>query len=317
MGRIHDAMCDDGIPIWDYPWSGVGSTAPTRTTASTGSTNIPEVGSTTPTQVMCNLNGEYDGQYGVDRWPPVPSGHHSVVNCSEGNGKMRWKCLTDGRFDESGPDFNECWLQELLERNISSVEDVIQCLEEMREKTENKDSLNSMKSLNSILRIVSKLDHFMQNSTFDPSEAQNISESFVQVFSQTIDQRKAWLSGHRRERIRTASELLSWIERTAFLTNCYLSSSEKLFVSDNLFEKLFFNFSENIVFEHNSSSIEIEVKEPEAEEDNCREKSGLGALISSLGEYLTEDNRFVVNSDLIAFSFRQREDLRGRHIRIR
>ena len=286
--RVIGAQCSDGTSLWKFNWNQTESHRP-----------------------VCNANGEYDGQYGIKKWPPVPSGQYSTVNCPTGDGVIRWNCLEDGKFDNKGPEFEECWLDGLLEKNITSVEDVIQSLEEMIKMTSDKSSLNSMTSLGKVNKIVVKLEDFLKDTTIESFVAQNISESFVQVYSQTIDQSLAWDNGTGIERRNTASQVLLHIQRTAFLTNCYLNSenNSKEFFSNNLYEKLLFNLTESIVFEYNSSSISIPPISDFGNietEDSCRGDSSMGALISTLDDYLNEglDHSLRINSEIIAFSLR-------------
>ena len=232
------------------------------------------------------------------------------MNCSHGEGVIRWKCLESGKFDERGPEFEDCWLDELLLKNITSVEEVIQMLDELLENTSNESSLNTISSLEKVIKIVIKFENFLKNSTIESLIAQNLSQSLVRLFSQTIDQRQAWSDGTGIEKRGTASQVLLHIQRTAFITNCYLSSENisKEFFSNNLYEKLFFNFTESIFFEYNSSSISVPQKSDFEDmspvEDSCRADSSMGALIKALSEYLSEGLIGTMNSEIIAFSLR-------------
>jgi hypothetical protein len=69
--------------------------------------------------VVVENNDEYNGIEAVD-WTPV----YSVVNCTKGNGVMKWKCLSDGKFDGVLPDVSECWINDILDKidNITQFE---------------------------------------------------------------------------------------------------------------------------------------------------------------------------------------------------
>ena len=130
--RVFGAECSDGTPIWDFDWTSKGTSKPI---------------------LWCNENGEYNGSYGIDKWPEVPSGQYSVINCPKGRGKMQWLCKEDESFHEDGPEMDECWINELLDKNITSVEDVKETLEEIIVNTGNSSSLNSLKSLQKMVKL--------------------------------------------------------------------------------------------------------------------------------------------------------------------
>ena len=150
--RVFGAECSDGTSIWDFDWTSDGTSDETSKPI-----------------LFCNENGEYDGQYGIKKWPKVRSGQYSVVNCPKGDGEMRWLCKEDGVFHENGPEMDECWLDDLLDKNYTSVEEVEKTLEVIIENTGNSSSLNSMESLQKVVEIVSKLENFLKNKTIESS----------------------------------------------------------------------------------------------------------------------------------------------------
>ena len=122
---------------------------------------------------------------------------------------MQWLCKEDGTFHEDGPEgIDGCWLNALMDKNITSVEDVEETLEEIIENTGNSSSLNSLESLQKVVKIISKLDNFLKNQSIESSVAENITNGFVQVFSQTIDQSKAWRKGSDKDRVKTTSDVI-------------------------------------------------------------------------------------------------------------
>ncbi|XP_054157506.1 uncharacterized protein LOC128955854 [Oppia nitens] len=169
----------------------------------------------------CNVDGSYDGQYGIDYWPPSPPGNYSVVKCPQGVGLIRWKCMKNGRFDSRGPDLENCWLDSLLVDKIETINDVVDTLDILR---------------------------------------------------------KGWMNGTDSQRLLAASQLLKFIQTTAFSTNCYLNDT--------------------------INTIDIVQPDPLTKDQVCQQKTKIGALIQGLEDNLIGDqtNQQQINTPILAFS---------------
>ena len=75
--------------------------------------------------------------------------------------------LISSTVDPGGSAFD--WLDDLLDKNITSVEEVEKTLEVIIENTGNSSSLNTMESLQKVVEIVSKLENFLKNKTIESS----------------------------------------------------------------------------------------------------------------------------------------------------
>ncbi|CAG2163004.1 unnamed protein product [Oppiella nova] len=263
------------------------------------------------TILLCNVNGTYDGSWGIRRWPPVEPNHYSTAKCANGR-ELKWMCLPDGHFNSSGPEGGEpCWLDELVNKTIESVDDMTKSLQTLVDNTRTNNSLNSMSHLGKVMKVVINLQTFLQvnGSQVEPSIAVDVSDNFVHTYSQVIDQSFAWSNGSDTERLETASQLLLYIQYTAFSSNCYLSplNDTRKFVSDNVFEMHYFNKTDKILFEYNSSSILIPDGIVFSDADysqSCQKNSDFGALIQGLEKHLSKElmDKQEINTEIIAFS---------------
>ena len=208
----------------------------------------------------------------------------------------------------------ECSLGHLLNETIYSVEDVQKIFENMNNLLRLDSSLNSFSNISQVNKIIRNINLFLNEkySDLDAIITKVITNSSVQIFSKTLDQTIAWNNGTDSERTEAASEILTLIQSTSFILNCYLSEENNSsdFISDNLYEKQFFNFSEKIFFEYNSSSISVPeisyFENIEEELRSCKKDSSLGAVIRKLNNYMNESLRENqrMNTELMAFSIR-------------
>ncbi|CAG2103283.1 unnamed protein product, partial [Medioppia subpectinata] len=263
---------------------------------------------TNDTTVLCNKNHEYDGQYGMQKWPQVPAGQSVRIKCPNSDKYIEWKCLESGKFDET----ELCWLEDLVNKTFESIDEVQHSLQTIVDNTKGNESLKSMDSLGKVMSVVINMQDFMQQtvSGIVPTVAVNVSDNFVHTFSQVIDQSRAWSDGVATDRLTTASQMLRYIQYTAFSSNCYLSplNDTKEFLSKNLIQKHYYNkTNDKILFEYNSSSILIPdgvVFKDANYSKSCQSNTDFGALIQGLEKHLSTDlvDTQTINTEIIAFS---------------
>jgi hypothetical protein len=166
---------------------------------------------------MCNINGEYDGRYGVKYWPPVYPEEYSEAKCGDENNTIRWLCSSNGKFDENGPHSAECLIHE-IDKNITDINDVIEYLYEMKEITENDESLVCSDELREFVDFLVKLQNFVDSdeSEMDFEIAFNITKMFLEIYSNLINQNIAWNKTNSLEKVVIASKIMLYIQYTFF-----------------------------------------------------------------------------------------------------
>jgi hypothetical protein len=251
------------------------------------------------------LNGEYDGEYNISYWPPAYAGNYSETECSYGSDTVRWLCLDNGLFNGNGPDMSECWINNLLNENITEIKDVIDSLEMISERTQNYDTLVSYEALNKIMLFLVKLQSFSDSSIVSNlGLATNITGNFLKAFNNLINQYLAWKYTEIEEGTEIASQILLYIQYTAFSLSKFLDKDNNFLriENENIVTNIYFtNYSEEIVFTANGSSIIIP-KEISLEEITTN--SGVGSMIKNLDNYLSNGSKIIesINTDIIAFS---------------
>jgi hypothetical protein len=215
---------------------------------------------------------------------------------------MRWLCLKSGLFDANGPDMSECWINNLLNANITDIKDVIVSLEMISERIQNYNTLVSYEALNKIMISLIKLHSFSDSSIESNLEsATNITNNFLSAFNNLIIQNIAWDNTGKEDKTVIASEILLYIQYTAFSLSKFLDKDNNLLriENENINTKIYFtDYSEEIVFIASDSSITI------PKEINLEENSGVGSMIKNLGKHLLNglNETQVINTDIIAFS---------------
>jgi hypothetical protein len=281
-----------------------GTTTPTPVTSTTTS-DRPISTSTKP--LICNYDGEYNEIQGVN-WPPVSPGEFSVVNCTKGNGIMKWKCLSDGKFDGEVPDVSGCWINDILDKidNITQIKEVQEVLDTIINGTEINSSLSSSDGLKDVVTIVEKLKDKLNLTEVDLDVATNLTTQFIKVFNNLIDQNNAWDDSTQTEKTDISSKILINIQFTSFILSCSLNQTKQkeiIFTQNIIIETYFSNFEERINFEANKSSITIPSGLNLNIERECR-NSSVASLINKLDNYLLGGivESQIMNSKIIAFS---------------
>jgi hypothetical protein len=254
---------------------------------------------------VCNLNGEFDGEYGINYWPPVYARNYSETKCSYGSDTVRWLCLDNGLFDENGPDMSQCWINNLFNANITGLNDVIDSLEMISERTQNYNTLVSYEALHKLMIVLDKLQLISDSSIESDLElATNITINYSRAFNNLIIQNIAWNNTEIKERTRIASQILLYIQYTAFSLSKFLDKDNNLLKieNENIITNIYFtDYSEDILFAAKGSSILI----PKGIKiDELNSNSGVGSLISGLDNYLMNkiNKSQAIVTDIIAFS---------------
>jgi hypothetical protein len=221
---------------------------------------------------------------------------------------MKWKCLSDGKFDGKMPDVSDCWINDILDKidNITQIEEVNEVLDTITNGTETNSSLSSSDGLKDIVTIVEKLQDKLNLTEVDLDVATNLTTQFIKVFNNLIDQNNAWDNATQTEKIDISSKILINIQFTSFILSCSLNQTkqkERIPTQNIIIETYFSNFEERINFEANKSSITIPSGLNLNIERECR-NSSVASLIDKLDNYLlggTVENQ-IMNSKVIAFS---------------
>ncbi|CAG2164219.1 unnamed protein product, partial [Oppiella nova] len=185
------------------------SVAVTMTSTLPPPSTTPEITISVP---LCNIDGRYDGQYGIEHWPPVPIGRRSRVKCPhEDSGHAYWKCMQNGLFSSHGPNWTHCdyWLEELDKTDIDSVDTAIDVIETITKKTYNNNTIVESEKLSKVLDIVSKVQSFVENAN-DSSlvVVKNYTHGVINTFSHILDQKYAWINSTSKEKTNLASKIL-------------------------------------------------------------------------------------------------------------
>jgi hypothetical protein len=210
-------------------------------------------------------------------------------------------CSENGVFDEKGPDLKECWIQELLNKNISELNDVFDSLQIVVKYTHNSNSLDSIEQIKKTVNILTKLRSFVESdiTELDFENAFNITNDLLNAFNNLILQ-NVWNNDNANERTEIASQILLQIQYTSFYLCKFETFLEikKEFLVSNIYSM---EYSEEVLFTANDSSILIP-KHINTGETNSN--AGVGSLISRLDNYLINglNASQSINTDIIAFS---------------
>jgi hypothetical protein len=152
--------------------------------------------------------------------------------------------------------------------------------------------------------VLAKLQSFSDSSVESNLEsAINITENFLKVFNNLIIQNIAWNNTVIEERTAIASQILLYMQYTAFSLSKFLDKDNNSLriENENIITNIYFtNYSEEIVFTANDSSIII----PKGISLEEKTNSGVGSIIKNLDNYLSNglNGTQIINTDIIAFS---------------
>jgi len=198
------------------------------------------------------------------------------------------------------------WIDDLIDRNITDINDVIKALEDIATNTESDDSFNTFNDLRIIVDFLMKLQKFIDSEEIELSLtlALNITNVFMKAYNNLINQNNAWNNTQIEEKTGIASQILLYIQYTAFSLSRFLDKDNNLLriENENIVTNIYFtDYSADILFAAKSSSILI----PKGiKTDELNSNSGVGSLISGLDNYLMSkiNKSHAINTDIIAFS---------------
>jgi len=255
---------------------------------------------TTKSEVMCNKDGEYNNKTDIAIWPPVYPGEYSIANCSNGKGVAKWLCLSNGRFDENGPDVSQCWADEIIEKVNFILKMIIN-------DTERDNSITSSEILQNVITTVENLQDVINNLIdIDSSDARGVTKNFIHVYNNLINQNIAWNDANQTEKTMIASKVLINIQYSAFIMSCHLNKTdqnERILMKNIIVEYYLTDFEKQIYFEANDSSISV----PgglEIDRENVCNNSSVASLIDQLNNYLLGgmNKNQMINTKVIGFS---------------
>jgi hypothetical protein len=194
------------------------------------------------------------------------------------------------------------WIDDLIDRNITDIEEVIESLEDININTESDNSLETSEELKKIVDFMIKLQNFVDSDQkmLNITSALIITNDFMKVYNNLINQNSAWIQSSVDEKSNIASNLLLFIQKASYISRPFMNGANEIieFKNRNIFMKIYStNYSESTVFESNGSSIEIP--------KGIHFDYGVGYAINKLGDYLSAKNSEIdINTNIIAFSIR-------------
>ncbi len=200
------------------------------------------------------------------------------------------------------------WLEELFNKTIEDVNDVLDSVKSIRKITKNRELFSLSEDLNKLMSYMRRIHDFVEKNItqMELNAVSNITISSLTIFSHMINQNNAWNNASNWEKTEMASQILLYIQYTAFLLSCSLNDVKQTeeILRDNMFVKTFhFNSSQDLFFKTNNTSIRILQGIDSNENKECN-NSAIGAIIKELGIYLSQNlsNELKINSDILAFS---------------
>jgi hypothetical protein len=197
------------------------------------------------------------------------------------------------------------WIEDLIDKNITHINDVIESLEVIECNTKSDNSLNTSEDLRKIVDFIIKLQNFIDSGekVLNITIALNITNNLMKVYNNLINQNNAWINTTVDEKTTIFSDLLHYVEKSSHISLPFIGNTNETieFKNQNIFLKIFSpNCSEKIIFESSGSSIEISNDIYFNGSDECYDY-GIGYAINKLGDYLSVGN-FGINSNIISLS---------------
>jgi hypothetical protein len=254
----------------------------------------------------CNINGEYDGKYGIDYWPPVVPGAYSSSFICYGSDNIYWRCLENGKFDEGGPDFYECWIDVFKDEDLSGIGDVIDWIEDVIYLTKAYNPSITFEGMYKIMNILNKLQYYVEYEILESDLylTSTLVNNFMNSFSNVIALNNAWITAPEDKRTEIVSKILLSTHNSAFFmnkSNETYGSTFRLEYQNIISEINIINNFHKLEFSANSSSIEL------SEYVNFERVSNtlyVALLINHLNGYLPNgiNGSQLINTNIISFN---------------
>ncbi len=124
---------------------------------------------------------------------------------------------------------SEFWANNLFNANITDLNDVIDSLKMIPERTQNYKTLVSYEALNKIMINLIKL-HSISDSSIESNleSTTNVTNNFSGAFNNLIIRDIAWNNTEKKDKTVIASEILLYIQYTAFSLSKFLDKDNNL-----------------------------------------------------------------------------------------
>ena len=276
---------------------------------------VAPIGST-----KCNVEGQYDGEYGIEHWPPVYPGYESVVDCPTGHGNASWECIDNSIFDPNGPDWTHCnnWIDGLEElppvcpdKRISMcLEKAIFIIDFISNVTKKNNSIVESEKLSKVLDIICRVQTFVESVNVSELIQFEIYANYVvDTLAHIMDQKYAWIKTTEVNKTALALKILIGTQSSAYSLS-RRQNPNKSFVeianNDFYINTFFANKSAELRFpanHTNSSSIYIPADTTFINYME-RKNTAFGVIIKHIDSYLLGNlsKNHRINSDILTFS---------------
>jgi hypothetical protein len=200
---------------------------------------------------------------------------------------------------------NKSWINGLIDKNISDINAVIECLNYIKENTDGIKSLETCEELKYIVQFLSGLQEFINsdNQELNFNMALNVTIGFLDVLSNIIKQSNGFINATSDEKTEIASKILLRIQYCSHIFGPNMSDTNRIIEIEkkNIFMKIFpMNFSQKLSFSNNGSFIET--NDVYFDGNNESYFYATGFVINELGNYLSPKTSVnqEINSYIIA-----------------
>jgi hypothetical protein len=201
---------------------------------------------------------------------------------------------------------NSNWMDGLIRNNVSNIYDVFDFIYTIENNTERVDSLKSSKELRNIISILDELQIFLNlnEEIFNFTVASDITNHFIFIYSNLINQIDAWNNATFEDKIEIASKILLNIQHTALITSSFKNGSNKTMrlETQNIIMSINYqNLKIPPLFPANGSSISSSIFNRTVS-NYCEECFIYGYLVNRLGNYLSDNlgNELKLNTKIIS-----------------
>lgn len=271
--------------------------------------------------IICNIDGQYDGEYGIDHWPPVFEGQASSVHCPTGTGNASWYCVDDGLFEPTGPNWDQCneWLDKLIglpdicsERRISRcLNRAIEIIEFISNVTKKNNSIVESDKLWRVLDVVNRIQTFVESvGESELIQFEVYATNVVEALANIIDQKYAWVNTTNAEKTSLALKILFGVQSSVYSLSIRQNSNNSVVIIDNndfYINTFFANKSEELTFPANNTNtswIHIPAETSFVNRRMDRQNTAFGVIVRHIDSYLLGNLTpyQIINSDILTFS---------------
>jgi hypothetical protein len=232
--------------------------------------------------------------------------------------------MNNSKFDPDGPNITcqNDWITDLSDQILKPDKPILE-MDEVLKYSNNltnslkENNLNYSVELQITIKIIEKLQYSIDmNQVKELSNAHKFTDNIVKSCSILLNKTTAWDNTRSDHKIKLASEILRYVQYSAFTLGCLKNnntrSESKRIVEENIVMDTFTLDDENpIHFVVNDSSITVPagIDSKENGLSNCPEGTAIGAVFHKLSTYLSahlNDSDHKINSNIVAFSYTNR-----------